>query len=406
MTTPQSVQSAFPPTATAPGDAAERDEQIRDAYLRYCRATARVDSVPASRVLRGCHAVWDAITPWQDLARYRLEMAAGSPTDRTRWLRLISAVQEPQDRNIAEPTYEHFVTLHGSGRAFFLALLEAEKPGPTVPEIADRVHREVKNGNYRPGQCLARRRIAEEYGACEVRVKLALEDLERNGVVALSPSGRARVPAPFEGANHAQEIADWLGALINWGVYPAGTPLPARKTLARSLASSTADVTRALRRLQGQGMLLWRPRTQPRVAPTAPPASPVPVSLNTAITKLPSPSATPVNPETARETAMVARAWWSHRSFPPSESIRVVFRMLQAMASHFLTTGAYMVPQNAEAYSTLRRAAATATAPWPDSPHSQAWRTACLGVALLDVLALTDGVNAVAADRPPRSPGD
>jgi Bacterial regulatory proteins, gntR family len=405
MTTLHSPQSSPPAMAAALGDAVEREEQIRDAYLRYCRATASVDRVPASRVLVGCHAVWDAVAPWQDLARYRLEMAAGSHADSARWLRLITAVQEPPDRNITEPTYEHFVTLHGSGRAFFLALLEAEKPGPTVGDLRDRVHRAVKNGDYRPGQCLVRRRIAEEYRVCEERVKLALEDLGHNGVVVLSPSGRARIPAPFESADRAQEIAGWLGALISWGVYPAGTLLPARKRLARSLASETADVTRALRRLQGQDMLLWRPRTRPRVAPAGPPASPVSVSLNAAITKLPRPSAAPVNLDTARETAMVARTWWSHRSFPPSDSMNVVFQMLQAMASHFLSTGAYMIPQTAETYSTLRRAAVTATAPWPTSPHGQAWRTACLGVAVLDVLSLLDGADAVAADRSPQSAG-
>lgn len=65
--------------------------------------------------------------------------------------------------------------------------------------------------------------------------------------------------------------------------------------------------------------------------------------------------------------------------------------MLQAMTGRYFAERTRMGLRSEDACSTLRRAAATAIAPWPASAHAQTWRTACLGAALLDVLALVDG---------------
>jgi DNA-binding GntR family transcriptional regulator len=379
---PRSAFSSPPSSASAE---ISREEQIRAAYVRYYRATAKFEAVPTSSVVRGYHAVWDAVAPWRDLARQRLTKAVGSPADSARWRQLIDALAEPANRTVDKPSFDDLIVLRGTGREFFHALLEAEKPGPTVAEIADRVHRGVKDGRYRPGLRLSRCLVAQECEASTERVALALQDLGDTGVLVVSPSGRARVPSPSDVTVRATEIASWLTTLIELGAYPVGVCLPRSVDLARSLVSATPDVTGALRRLEDSGLLVRRGR-RPVVAAEV---SPQPLSLRSVINELAALSPVSVTPERVRETAGITHNWWSCRSFPPPGTVHMVFQMMRAMTGRLLTEVRHD-PQEQEARSVPLRAAATAIAPWPATSRAQTWRAACPGTALLELLSLVE----------------
>ncbi|MET8577275.1 hypothetical protein [Streptomyces sp. NPDC005012] len=382
------TQPTPPPKSSPPGDdKPSREDRIRAASVHFYRRTAKLDSVPTSRVILGHRTVWDAVAPWRGLAQQRLAEASGSAADSARWQRLLDALAEPADGNIETPTFTSLITLRATARDFFHALLEAERPGPTVAEIADRVHRAVKDGRYRPGRRLSWQVIAGECEAPTARVVLALRDLGAAGILVLSPSGRAWVPSSSAEDDHAGEIASWLTTLIEWGVYLPGSHLPRRPALARSFVSSARDVTEALRRLCSNGHLVGRAGGRPEVAERSEP--PVPAeSLLERLADLPTAPATPAR---VQEAASVTHNWWSCRTFPPSSTVRTVFESLQAMASGLLPEMTLSLSQQEqETRAVILRAAATAVAPWPGSPRGQTWRTACLGAALLEVFLLRD----------------
>jgi hypothetical protein len=64
-----------------------------------------------------------------------------------------------------------------------------------------------------------------------------------------------------------------------------------------------------------------------------------------------------------------------------------MFRTLQGMTASLLPAAPSLAALRPDAREAVMRAAVTATAPLPGSPQERTWRTACLGAALLDVLA-------------------
>ncbi|NYV72813.1 GntR family transcriptional regulator [Streptomyces sp. UH6] len=372
-------QSASPPAEHA---VASREAQLRAASRRFQLDTAKLDPVPASRVLRGYHTVWDAVAPWLDLARQRLAEAVGSPADSTRWQHLLAALAEPVDRRIAQPTFDRLVTLRGKGVDLFRVLIEAEKPGPKVAEIADQIHRAIKDQQHWPGQRLAAHKIAVELSAPTERVKLALRDLADAGIVTLSSSGRASVAAPAPAASRPETVARWLTALIEHGVYPPGRRLPRRPDLARSLVSSTAHVTAAVHQLRNSGLLT----VASGHATVAATAAAQPLDVQSVITQLP-PAPAAETAADIRRTAAAAHQLWLHQVVPSPNELRHVFRTLQRTTAGLLSAATPLTDLDRETQTAVRRAAATAIAPLPASPQERTWRTACLGAALLDVLA-------------------
>jgi DNA-binding FadR family transcriptional regulator len=383
MTTPTQ-----PPPVAA--HAESREAALRAATRRFHHVTAPLKHAPVSRVVQGYHTVWDEVAPWMDLARQRLADAADSAADSARWLRLIATLTEPVGRKVEQPTFEGFLALCVVAGDLFKALLDAERPGPTVAELADQIHRAVKEERYWPGLELSVKRLAAEHRATKERVALALRDLSARGIVVLSPAGRASVPAPSGDADHPTEIARWLTTLVEHGVYPADGCLPPHGNLARSLVSSVSHVNTALRQLRRSGLLNVRSGGPATVA-GAPARL---VDIQSVITQARSHPSVPATPARIRASATAARQWWLHRDAPPPEKAELLFRTLQGMTAALLPAAPSLTALSPEAREAVLRAAVTATAPLPGSPQERTWRTACLGAALLDVLARVRTGNA------------
>ncbi|MFC9543069.1 hypothetical protein ACFTXK_00225 [Streptomyces sp. NPDC056956] len=277
------------------------------------RAATRFTGHTDAGIERDRETIWKAVEPWLPLAAQRLSEAARSPSQQMHWRQMISAVRRPSAPCLARPD---LVLLISAARRLLRALMEAERPGPGVSDIADRVRHAIHNGTYPSGSLLGASRIVAEIGAPTVeRVDLALQDLQREGLITISPSKRVRVAGSALPEDRPQQIAAWLRFLIQSGVYPPQGALPRVQPLARGLVSSTPDVSLALHLLADQQVLLVGRGRRTTVHPAPPFPVAIPPDLDDLVREL-NRRALPGVRLTGTDLQAVcsqARSWWSSR---------------------------------------------------------------------------------------------
>ncbi|MGV9427958.1 GntR family transcriptional regulator [Streptomyces sp. NPDC003656] len=331
----------------------------------------------------------DLVELWLSLAEDRLREAANSPSDQARWREAIQAVTPPEE-SATEPS---FVTFLSGARVLLHCLLDAERPGPPVSAIADRVRKLIKDGEYPAGAWLPVGRIAAESGcltASVERVHLALRDLEAEGLVTFSASsGRARVAGEARKPDRPAQIAGWLRVLIRAGVYPPYSELPTSQPLARGLVAKVQDVSAALHVLAAEEILNCRRGRRPLVKPWLPIDVAPPPEIADLAQEMRGLVTEEVDLSSAnvRMTCHRARVWWHSRLTPAPDQLENTFRTLVGAAldlfEFFLETRDSC--QDADTDTLLRRTGVTALAKMPDDVQERVWRTACLAVAVLEV---------------------
>ncbi|MET8183991.1 GntR family transcriptional regulator [Streptomyces sp. NPDC005336] len=281
MTTPASASSSG---RSEGSDHTPEYHQLRATLSSLQRAATRFTGQTAAGLGRDRDTIWDAVEPWLPLAERRLNEAARSPSQQAHWRGMISAACRPESTCLPPPD---LVLLLSAARCLLRALMEAERPGPSVSDIADRVRGAISNGTYPPGSLLAARPIAADVGAPTLdRVDLALQDLQREGLIDISPSKRARVAGSTMLQGPAERIAAWLRFLIQSGVFPPRSAMPSVQPLARSLVSSTPDVSSALHLLADRQVLLIQRGHRTVVHPVPPFTVAIPPELDDLALKL------------------------------------------------------------------------------------------------------------------------
>ncbi|WP_018546160.1 GntR family transcriptional regulator [Streptomyces sp. LaPpAH-108] len=334
----------------------------------------------------------DLVDLWLPHAETRLREAAESPSDQARWRQTIQGVVPPEKPEAEGVEAESdFVAFLSGARVLLHCLLEAERPGPQVVAIADRVRKSIKDGEYPPGSWLNVGRIATEAGCMQAsveRARLALRDLEAEGLVIFHPwSGRPRVAGEAKKPDRPTRIAGWLRVLIAEGVYPPYSNLPTGQQLAHALLAQSSDVTAAMRILAAEKILNYRPGMRLLRKPWPPPTDIAPPpeiadlaqKLRGLVTEDQDLSSSNI-----RITCQRARNWWRCRSTPPADQLEDTFRTLVAAASHLFTL-LETRPACQDTDTLLRRTAITALAELPDDSQERVWRTACLAVAVLEL---------------------
>lgn len=352
------------------------------------RAATRFTGHTDAGIERDRETIWKAVEPWLPLAAQRLSEAARSPSQQMHWRQMINAVRRPSAPCLARPD---LVLLISAARRLLRALMEAERPGPGVSDIADRVRHAIHNGTYPSGSLLGASRIVAEIGAPTVeRVDLALQDLQREGLITISPSKRVRVAGSALPEDRPQQIAAWLRFLIQSGVYPPQGALPRVQPLARSLVSSTPDVSRALRLLADQQVLLVGRGRRTTVHPAPPFPVAIPPDLDDLVRELnrralPGVRLTGTDLQAA---CSQARSWWSSRTMPPPGKADELFAMLVTAGARLTSQAVrhqHELLRDHDARTTLRQTAITALAKRPSDRWEQIWRAACLGVLVREI---------------------
>ncbi|MEU4659493.1 GntR family transcriptional regulator [Streptomyces sp. NPDC023723] len=343
--------------------------------------SARFTGQTPSGLARDREAVWAAVDPWLPLAEQRLKQAERSPSDQARWRTNMREASRPDADADCLPQPD-MVLLVSAARRLLRDLLEAEKPGPNVHEIAERVRRAIRDGDYPSGSTLGLRRVAQDTAATTLeRVELALHDLQGEGLVTISPTRRTRVTGQATHHSRPEQIADWLHFLIRSGVYPPGTALPCLQTLARSLVTSPPEVVSALRLLADQQVLVVRHGRRAAVRATLPFPVAQPPDLDDLARKLRARAAPgpPPPAETVLAACRQTHAWWSSRVIPPPRIVDLRVHILLTACAGLVPLTAPQLPPSRDTQALLRQAAVTALASQPADESERTWRAACLG---------------------------
>ncbi|MGW0489080.1 hypothetical protein [Streptomyces olivaceus] len=393
----------------SPGDRS-RELQLRSALQSLHRTTSRFTGRTPSGIARDREAVWAAVDRWLPLAQQRQREAEASPSDQARWHEILQAVRRPQTEEDDRPAQD-MVLFVSAARRLLRALLEAERLGPNASAVADRVRRDIRNGVHSPGSTLGLHRIAESTAAPTLeRVELALQDLQGEGLVTISPGRHTRVTGGTVHASRPQQIAAWLFFLIRSGVYPPGTHLPPLLPLSRSLVSSVPDTVSALRLLTAQKVLLARPGRRRAVCTAQPVLITEPPGLQDLVDEMRR-RAAPNQPQPTPVTVLTAckqtHVWWSRRAIPNPQELDDRFKTLTTACANLVAQALDHSP-GPDVQAALRQAAVTALAEHPADVWERTWRAASLGALVrnLPLLILpprptqqTNGATATAAAR-------
>ncbi|MFC9131908.1 GntR family transcriptional regulator [Streptomyces sp. NPDC057099] len=364
---------------------------MRTSLTSLRRAATQFTGQTIAGIDRDRETIWKTVEPWLPLAEQRMGEAERSPSHQTHWRAMISAARRPSGTCLPRPD---LVALVSAARRLLHALMEAERPGPSAGDIADRVRHAISSGTYPPGSLLAATRIATETGAPTVeRVDLALQDLQREGLITISPSKRARVAGSSMPEDRPQQIATWLRFLIQSGVYPPNSALTPVQPLARSLVSSTPDVSRALRLLADQQVLITERGRRTLVHPSPPFSVAAPTSLDDLILEL-NRHARPRLQLTGKDILAACsqtHTSWSSRTLPDPGKAHDLSGTLVTAGAHLASQAIRNLhehPRDRDARTTIRRLAATALAEQPSNRWEQTWRAACLGALVREVYDL------------------
>ncbi|MFB7403231.1 GntR family transcriptional regulator [Streptomyces rubiginosohelvolus] len=306
----------------------------------------------------------------------------GSVTQRARWQTLITDVE----------TRQGSPALCAALRTLLLAMLEYSRYEPPVTGISDYLRGRIADGTCPPGSPLGARRIAAELRLAPVsavRVKLALADLEAEGLVESTRIGIRVTGTPAGRPERSVQVAQWLRTLIQEGVYPPGSALPRVTDLARPLVTPTPVISSAMALLDDEGTVRSGLGVRAVVVqnPGFAVAAPVDLTIVDRRLTLAGWAGSDTSPQRVRETCRRARGWWHHRIAPAPDRVPHTHRTLTSMAAR-LIPAAHAHHQTLTAEATMRRAAVTALAPQPACAQQQLWRTACLAAAVLELQAL------------------
>ncbi|MCX5103623.1 GntR family transcriptional regulator [Streptomyces sp. NBC_00439] len=292
--------------------------------------------------------------------------------------------------------------LTSNARGLLGALVEAGQPGLQVHEISEHVVKAVADGTYGQGTAHSVKTVAAALETPVSRVALAFDDLARAGIINVSVAGRATVVGGTSpSAGRATDVAAWLTALIQAGVYPAGTPLPPIPRLSTAFVAHKTDVRAALRILQQSRVVQCRRKAVARVEMALPfPADAPPDPLRLAKRLRTTKSAPDLDFDTAvSAAARRARNWWRSRTNVDPDVLSRHIDVMRLMAGHLLPMATSQVTC-CEDEVVLRRAAVTACLPWPEEAKGRSWRAACLGTALTELLL----IKSRPAPPPPEGP--
>lgn len=203
----------------------------------------------------------------------------------------------------------------------------------------------------------------------------------------------ARADQPTTGTRRPDrptEIADWIVTLIRAGVYPPMSQLPARAKLAVAMVSDQNAVAMAVRFLREREFILVERGARPVVLATLPEPVTAPPDLSSLLMRL-KPLTLPrtdLSGTGIKEMCRRSRARWATRSFSiPRERVEI-FGALVTAAHHLIPVVAEENSHHPDALTLLRRAAVTALAEDPTTVSAKAWRAACLGAAVRELLPL------------------
>ncbi|MEU7017241.1 GntR family transcriptional regulator [Streptomyces sp. NPDC046385] len=357
------------------------------AYAHLRSALARVHGTAKPRphrtdaeTERDRQKIWALVEPWLARAAACRDEAHASPTDRARWDGLIAGVPQPAPNVRSVPQLGPFASAAAS---LLRALMDAETPGPSVGQIADHVRAAIKDGTYLPGTRLAAGRIVAEMNGARTltgRAELAFQDLQSEGLVTRSSAGSWWADVQVD---RPSQIATLLRLLIQARAYPPGDPLPPSIALARSLISSTSDVSAAVRRLRDEGSVVSSPGFGTRVCATPPFTVPHAVARDALISQLRTLTVSShLSDSGIKERCVQAQGWWRKRISPPAAIMEYTRGVLIAAVLHLLP----QVSHEAAADHYLRRAA-TLVFESADTPADRLWLTACLAAVVVELLA-------------------
>ncbi|CAO0836962.1 GntR family transcriptional regulator [Streptomyces microflavus] len=311
----------------------------------------------------------------------------GSVTQRTRWQALIAAVETRQGTHA--PAGTDVPALCTALRNLLLAMLEYSRLEPPVTGISDYLRGRIADGTCPSGSLLGARRTAAELCLAPVsvvRVKLALADLEVEGLVESNRTGTRVTGAPAGRSERSAQVAQWLRTLIREGVYPPGSALPRVADLTRPLVTPRPVISSAVALLYDERTVRSGVGNRAVVVRDPGFAVAAPLALTTVGLRLTlaGSAGSDTSPQRVRETCRRARSWCHHRITPAPGRVPHTHRTLTSMAAH-LIPAPHAHHQTPQAEATMRRAAVTALAPQPDDPQEQLRRTACLAAAVLEL---------------------
>ncbi|MFD8062553.1 GntR family transcriptional regulator [Streptomyces cyaneofuscatus] len=314
----------------------------------------------------------------------------GSATQRDRWQALVTDVDTRQGAPTSAGT--DVPALCAALRTLLLTMLEYSRYEPPVTGIADYLRSRIADGTLPPGSLLGARRITAELclaPVSAVRVKLALADLQAEGLVEANRTGIRVTGAPEGRTERSVQVAQWLRTLIREGVYPPGSALPRVTDLPRPLVTPRPVISSAMALLDDEGTVRSGVGGRAIVVQDPGFAVAAPLDLTTVDRRLALAgwAGSDTSPQRVRETCRRARGWWNHRVTPAPGRVPHTHRTLISMAAH-LIPAAHAHHQTPQAEATMRRAAVTALAPQPACANTQLWRTACLAAAVLELQEL------------------
>ncbi|OIJ69212.1 hypothetical protein WN71_003905 [Streptomyces mangrovisoli] len=144
-----------------------------------------------------------------------------------------------------------------AGRRFPRSSDPVERVGSRTEELAGLLSKEISAGDPPAGARVASAvQLAERFQITRGTAQAVLVELERRGVV-VNVQGRGRfVPAENEpAATKAAQLAEGLRRSIGTGQAPAGSAIPAERELALLHGVSRGVVGRALKMLEGEGLV-------------------------------------------------------------------------------------------------------------------------------------------------------
>ncbi|MFB7776247.1 hypothetical protein [Streptomyces bauhiniae] len=329
------------------------------------------------------------VAKWRPLAeKYRCD-ARGSAASRARWEALLDAAREPEPGPVSTDP----LTVYSGAQELLRALHEAQRPGPTVQQLSQRIRLSITSGTYPPGSVQNVRDLAREVGLMDksfIRIELALRDLEAKGQVTLEARKRFRVNGT-ETADRVTYVTALLRELIDGGAF-GGTPtrLPSTSDLARSLIATYTEVRQALDKLAEDGLVaLVVARRRALRADLLVAKSPPAISDLAAQLRAHAGAGTGPTNEDVRNICRRVRNWWRMRSTPTKDELDHAVATLRSVTERLVQRAAATCPDGPYDIAHMRWAAILASSTPPDDLSAQAWRAACLSVAVLRVLNLT-----------------
>ncbi|MFK0223946.1 hypothetical protein ACIQWN_37935 [Streptomyces vinaceus] len=258
----------------------------------------------------------------------------------------------------------------------------AERDVP-VAELSDLINHHIATRRYSLGMVLPTSVVAADLGVPAARLRSAFADLTKDGTLALN-GRRIAVPYPPDARlRAARRLAGRILTQVTAGLYPPCEVLPGVAELARHCISEPPLMRMALKLLEDDG---WIGRTPARSRVVLPSGLLLAPAARTALPPRPD-GGTGMTECRIRNVVRLAKNRWISRRFLPPEAVEQAWLEMRATAAQILPPPGRQRPRpmRREAHATARVREA-ATAPLPDTALLGLWHTACLAIAIRDLL--------------------